>query len=127
MGVHAVIAPKDRSAPLTAAASKVASGAADAVPYLLVTNLARSLRMLKDRSLWIAGSAGEAEDSLFNAKLDGPLALILGAEGAGMRRLTREHCDVLVSVPMLGSVESLNVSAAAAMILFEIQRQRHAL
>jgi 23S rRNA (guanosine2251-2'-O)-methyltransferase len=124
MGVHAVIAPKDRSAPLTSVVYKVASGAADSVPYLLVTNLARSLRELKDRGMWIAGSAGEAEDSVFDAKLTGPLALVLGAEGGGMRRLTREHCDILVSVPMFGAVESLNVSVAAGVLLFEVQRQR---
>jgi 23S rRNA (guanosine2251-2'-O)-methyltransferase len=124
MGVHAVIAPKDRSAPLTPVAYKVASGAADSVPYLLVTNLARSLRDIKDRGIWIMGSAGEAEDSVFEAKLTGPLAIVLGAEGAGMRRLTREHCDTLVSVPMFGVVESLNVSVAAGILLFEVQRQR---
>ena len=126
MGVHAVIAPKDRSAPLTPTVYKVASGAAESVPYLLVTNLARSLRSLKDQGIWIAGTDGEAEDSVFAARFNGPLALVLGAEGSGMRRLTREHCDTLVSVPMLGAVESLNVSVAAGILLFEIQRQRNA-
>lgn len=123
-GVHAVIAPKDRSAGLSAVAMKAASGAADAVPYLTVTNLARTLRDLKERNILIIGTDDEATGTLMDADFTGAAALVLGAEGAGMRRLTREHCDVLVSIPMFGQVESLNVSVSAGVCLYEARRQR---
>ncbi len=123
-GVHAVIAPKDRSVGLTATVMKVASGAAENVPYITVTNLARTLRELKDRNIWIVGADEGGESSLFDAKLAGPLAWVLGAEGEGLRRLTRENCDQIVSIPMFGSVESLNVSVASGVCLFESRRQR---
>ncbi|GGY27325.1 23S rRNA (guanosine(2251)-2'-O)-methyltransferase RlmB [Paludibacterium paludis] len=124
MGAHAVIAPKDRSASLNATVSKVACGAAEVVPYLTVTNLARTLRDLKDRGIWIAGTTMEADTDLFHFEQTGPLAWVMGAEGEGMRRLTREHCDVLVSIPMFGSVESLNVSVSSGIVLAESRRQR---
>ncbi|MFB9886526.1 23S rRNA (guanosine(2251)-2'-O)-methyltransferase RlmB [Balneatrix alpica] len=123
-GVQAVIAPKDKSAPLTATAVKVACGAAQSVAYVQVTNLARTLRNLQERGIWLVGTAGEAEQSLHQAKLTGPLALVMGAEGSGMRRLTRECCDHLVSIPMAGEVSSLNVSVATGVCLFEAVRQR---
>ena len=124
MGVHAVIAPKDRAVGLNATVSKVASGAAETVPYLPVTNLARTMRDLKDKGVWISGADEHAAVELTVAKLDGARALVLGAEGEGMRRLTRESCDALVRIPMLGSVESLNVSVSAGMLLWEARRQR---
>ena len=124
MGVHAVIAPKDRAVGVTAVVSKVASGAAETVPFIAVTNLARSMRELKERGVWIAGADERAEGDLFAAKLTGPLAWAFGAEGEGMRRLTRENCDTLVRIPMLGSVESLNVSVSAGICLAETRRQR---
>lgn len=123
-GVHAVIAPKDRACGLNATVIKVASGAADTVPYLMVTNLARTLRELKDRDIWIVGTAGEAERNLYQVEQKRPLAWVIGAEGEGMRRLTRETCDELVQIPMAGSVESLNASVAAGVCLFETRRQR---
>jgi 23S rRNA (guanosine2251-2'-O)-methyltransferase len=123
-GVHAVIAPKDRAVGLTETVSKVACGAAETVPYLPVTNLARSLRDLKERGLWVVGTAAEAGQDLFSAQLDGPLAWVLGAEGTGMRRLTRELCDFLVGIPMFGTVESLNVSVSAGICVYETRRQR---
>jgi 23S rRNA (guanosine2251-2'-O)-methyltransferase len=123
-GAHAVIAPKDRSVGLTAAAMKVASGAAESIPYIAVTNLARTLRELKERNIWIVGADEGGETSLFDAKLGGPLAWVLGAEGEGLRRLTRENCDQIVSIPMFGAVESLNVSVASGVCLFEARRQR---
>ena len=123
-GVHAVLAPKDKSVGLTPTVSKVACGAAESVPFIQVTNLARTLRELKDRNIWVFGAAGEAETSLYAAKLTGAIAVVLGAEGAGLRRLTREHCDVLLSIPMAGSVSSLNVSVATGVFLFEAVRQR---
>lgn len=123
-GVHAVIAPKDRSAALNPTVRKVACGAAERVPFITVTNLARTLRLLKDRNVWVVGTAGEASDTLYQSQLTGPLALVMGAEGEGMRRLTREHCDQLVKIPMLGSVSSLNVSVATGVCLFEAVRQR---
>ena len=125
-GVHAVVAPKDRAVGLTATVHKVASGAVDAVPYISVTNLARTLRELKQRGVSILGAAADADSDLNSASLDGPIAWVLGAEGKGMRRLTRETCDRLVSIPMLGSVESLNVSVSAGICLFETRRQRSA-
>jgi 23S rRNA (guanosine2251-2'-O)-methyltransferase len=123
-GAHAVIAPKDRSVGLTTAAIKVASGAAESVPYIVVTNLARTLRDLKDRGIWLIGADDSAPESLYTAKLDGALGLVLGAEGEGLRRLTKESCDLLVSIPMLGSVSSLNVSVASGVCLYEARRRR---
>lgn len=124
MGVHAVIAPKDRAVGLNATVSKVASGAAETVPYIAVTNLARTLREIKERGIWITGADEHATVDLHAAKLDGARALVLGAEGEGMRRLTRENCDELVRIPMRGSVESLNVSVSAGICLAEARRQR---
>ena len=123
-GAHAVIAPKDRAAGITPAVSKVASGAAEATPYLMVTNLARTLRELKEREVWIVGADERAPDTLYNAQIPDSVAWVLGAEGEGMRRLTRETCDMLVSIPMFGSVESLNVSVASGVCLYEARRQR---
>ena len=123
-GVDAVIVPKDRAVGLTATVRKVASGAAERVPLIQVTNLARVLRDLKDAGLWTVGLAGESDQNLYESDLKGPIALVMGAEGEGMRRLTKEHCDFLVYIPMAGSVESLNVSVAAGVSLFEVVRQR---
>ncbi|MBG2801695.1 23S rRNA (guanosine(2251)-2'-O)-methyltransferase RlmB [Proteus sp. WDL240414] len=123
-GVHAVIVPKDRSAQLNATAKKVACGAAESVPLIKVTNLARTLRFLQEENVWIVGTAGEADHTLYQSKLTGPMALVMGAEGEGMRRLTREHCDELISIPMAGTVSSLNVSVATGVCLFEAMRQR---
>ncbi|MEW6444847.1 MAG: 23S rRNA (guanosine(2251)-2'-O)-methyltransferase RlmB [Pseudomonadota bacterium] len=124
-GAHAVIAPKDRAVGLTPTVRKVASGAAESTPFVQVVNLARTLETLKQKGLWVIGLAGEADHSLYASRLAAqPLAVVMGAEGAGMRRLTREACDELVSLPMLGSVESLNVSVAAGVSLYEIRRQR---
>ncbi|MBY4678820.1 23S rRNA (guanosine(2251)-2'-O)-methyltransferase RlmB [Marinobacterium arenosum] len=123
-GVHAVIAPKDKSAPLNATVAKVACGAAEAVPYVQVTNLARTLQQLQQRGIWITGTAGEAEQLVYQSDLAGPMALVMGAEGKGMRRLTREHCDQLIKIPMAGEVSSLNVSVATGICLFEAVRQR---
>lgn len=123
-GVHAVITPKDKSAPLSAIARKVACGAAENVPLIKVTNLARTLRWLQQYGIWIVGAAGEAEQTLYQADLKGPLAMVMGAEGSGMRRLTKEHCDALINIPMAGSVSSLNVSVATGICLFEAVRQR---
>lgn len=123
-GVAAVIAPRDKSAPLNATAIKVACGAADAVPYFQVTNLSRTLNQLQEQGVWVVGTAGEAEGSIYQTDLTGPLALVMGAEGKGMRRLTREQCDLLIKIPMAGEVSSLNVSVATGVTLFEIVRQR---
>ncbi|MEO8400718.1 MAG: 23S rRNA (guanosine(2251)-2'-O)-methyltransferase RlmB [Gammaproteobacteria bacterium] len=123
-GVHAVIAPRDKSVGLTPTVSKVASGAAESVPFIQVTNLARTLRMLQDRNIWIYGAAGEADKTLYQSDLKGSIAVVLGAEGAGLRRLTRDHCDQLLKIPMHGSVSSLNVSVATGIFLFEAVRQR---
>lgn len=123
-GVHAVIAPKDKSAPLNSTVSKVACGAAEVIPYVQVTNLARTLQELQQRGIWITGTAGEAEQMVYQANLTGPMALVMGAEGKGMRRLTREGCDFLVKIPMAGEVSSLNVSVATGVCLFEAVRQR---
>lgn len=125
-GVHAVIAPADRSAGLTPTARKVACGAAESVPFIQVTNLARTLRELKERGIWLVGAAGEAERDLYAMDLRGASALVLGAEGKGMRRLTRDECDYLARIPMAGQVESLNVSVATGIFLFEAVRQRRA-
>ena len=121
-GVHAVIAPRDKAAGLTATARKVASGAA--VPFFQVTNLARTLRELQERGIWLVGAAGEAESEIYAVDLTGALGVVMGAEGAGLRRLTREHCDTLAKIPMGGAVESLNVSVATGVILFEARRRR---
>ena len=123
-GAHAVIAPKDRSVGLTTAAIKVASGAAETVPYIAVTNLARTMRDLKDRGIWLIGTDDAAPESLYKAKLEGAVGMVLGAEGEGLRRLTRDSCDLLVSIPMMGSVESLNVSVASGVCLYEARRRR---
>jgi len=123
-GVDVVIIPKDKSAPLNATVRKVACGAAETIPVVRVTNLARTLRALRDAGVWIYGAAGEADTSLYDTDLNGPLALVLGGEGKGLRRLTREHCDALMAIPMAGSVSSLNVSVATGICLFEAQRQR---
>lgn len=123
-GAHAVIAPKDKSASLNATVRKVACGAAEVVPFIQVTNLARVLRELQQRGVWTIGTAGEADNSIYQSDVTGPVALVMGAEGKGMRRLTREHCDLLVNLPMAGSVSSLNVSVATGVCLFEIVRQR---
>lgn len=125
-GAHAVVAPKDRAAGITPAVSKVASGAAEATPYLMVTNLARTLRELKEREVWIVGADERAPESLYNADLPPAIAWVLGAEGEGMRRLTRENCDLLVRIPMAGQVQSLNVSVSAGICLFESVRRREA-
>ena len=123
-GAHAVIAPRDRAAGITPAVSKVASGAAESTPYLMVTNLARTLSELKERDIWIVGADERAEKTLYEADLPESIAWVLGAEGEGMRRLTRESCDLLVRIPMRGEVESLNVSVSAGVCLFESVRRR---
>jgi 23S rRNA (guanosine2251-2'-O)-methyltransferase len=123
-GAHAVIAPKDNSASLTAVARKVACGAAEVLPYIPVTNLARTLKKLQELGVWVIGTAGEADGSVYQADLKGPLALVMGAEGPGMRRLTRECCDSLINIPMAGEVSSLNVSVATGVCLYEAVRQR---
>ena len=123
-GAQAIILPKDRSVGVNATVAKVASGALDTVAVITVTNLARALREMKERGVWIIGADPDGKESLFEAKLTGPLAWVLGAEGAGLRRLTRELCDRLVAIPLYGSVESLNVSVAAGVCLFATRRQR---
>jgi 23S rRNA (guanosine2251-2'-O)-methyltransferase len=123
-GVHAVVAPKDRAAGISAAVSKVASGAAEVTPYIMVTNLARTIDELKEREIWVVGTDERAEQPLYQANLPEAIAWVLGAEGEGMRRLTREKCDLLVSIPMAGAVDSLNVSVAAGVCLFESVRRR---
>lgn len=120
----AIIAPKDRAVSLTAVVSKVASGAAETVPFFQVTNLVRSIEILKAQGVWVYGADEKASDVLFNTDLSGPVAIILGSEGKGLRRLTREHCDGLIKIPMYGQVSSLNVSVAAGIVLFEVVRQR---
>ncbi len=125
-GAHAVIAPKDHAAGINATVAKVASGAAETMPYFMVTNLARTLGELKERNIWIVGTSDDAPRTLYQADLKGPVALVLGAEGAGMRQLTRKTCDELVSIPMAGAVESLNVSVASGVCLYEALRQRTA-
>ncbi len=123
-GVHALVIPKDRSATVDGVVRKVAAGAAEFVPVVSVTNLARVMKALKQHGVWIVGTEGAADQTLYAADLNRPLALVLGAEGSGMRRLTREHCDFVVRIPMAGQVESLNVSVAAGVALFEARRQR---
>ncbi len=123
-GVHAVVVPKDKSASLNGTVRKVACGAAEVVPLIQITNLARTLKHLQDKGLWIVGTAGETDKTLYDVDLKGPTALVMGAEGKGMRRLTKETCDELVKLPMAGSVTSLNVSVATGVCLYEIVRQR---
>jgi len=123
-GVDAVIVPKDKAVGLTPVVRKVACGAAEVTPFYQVTNLARTLRDLQQAGVWLVGAAGEATESLYETDLRGPMALVLGSEGKGLRRLTREHCDLLVKIPMAGAVESLNVSVATGVCLFEALRQR---
>jgi 23S rRNA (guanosine2251-2'-O)-methyltransferase len=124
MGVHAVIAPKDRAVGLNATVRKVACGAAETVPFIAVTNLARTLRELQDKGVFVIGASANAEAELNQTPLKGPIAIVLGAEGTGLRRLTEETCDKLIKIPMFGSVESLNVSVASGICLYEIRRQR---
>ena len=124
MGAHAVIAPKDRAVGINATVSRVASGAAETVPYISVTNLARSLGELKEHEVWLLGADERAAEDIYSVALTGPLAWVLGAEGEGMRRLTRENCDQLARIPMHGQVESLNVSVSAGICLAETRRQR---
>ncbi|PWB75554.1 23S rRNA (guanosine(2251)-2'-O)-methyltransferase RlmB [candidate division GN15 bacterium] len=123
-GVHAVVVPKDRSVSLTDTVRRIACGAADHVPFHQVTNLARTLDQLRKLGIWIAGASGSASNSIFEANFTGPLALVMGSEGSGLRRLTAEKCDLLVRIPMTDRVESLNVSVAAGICLFEAVRQR---
>jgi 23S rRNA (guanosine2251-2'-O)-methyltransferase len=123
-GAHAVIAPKDHAVGVNATVAKVASGAAETVPYFMVTNLSRTLGELKERDIWIVGTSDDAPRDLYAANLAQPTALVLGAEGSGMRQLTRKNCDELVSIPMMGGVESLNVSVASGVCLYEARRQR---
>ncbi len=123
-GVHAVIAPKDNAASINPTVRKVASGAAEAVPFIAVTNLARTLDSLKERGIWLTGTSDKAKQTLYQADLKGPMALVMGAEGTGIRRLTEERCDFLISIPMCGQVSSLNVSVATGVCLYEALRQR---
>ncbi len=123
-GVDAVIAPKDRAVAITQTVRHVAEGGAERIPFIRVTNLARTMKELQKAGLWLVGTADGARDSIFEADLTGPLAIVMGSEGKGMRRLTRENCDFLVRIPMLGQVECLNVSVAAGVCLFEAVRQR---
>ncbi|RDI21334.1 23S rRNA Gm-2251 2'-O-methyltransferase [Pseudacidovorax intermedius] len=125
-GAQAVIAPKDHAAGINATVAKVASGAAETVPYFMVTNLARTLNELKERDIWVVGTSDDAPGTLYQCDMRRPTALVLGAEGAGMRQLTRKTCDELVSIPMSGAVESLNVSVASGVCLYEAMRQRQA-
>ena len=125
-GAQLVLAPKDQSAPLNATVAKVACGAAEVVPYIQVTNLARTMKELQERGIWIIGTAGEAEQDIYQQDLTGPVALVMGAEGSGMRRLTREKCDFLANIPMAGEVSSVNESVATGICLFEAVRQRKA-
>jgi len=124
-GVTAVVVPKDNAASITPVVRKVACGAAEVVPFIQVTNLARTLKELQEAGLWIVGTTGEADQTLYEQDLKGPIVIVMGAEGSGMRRLTKEHCDFLVKLPMAGSVSSLNVSVATGVCLFEAVRQRN--
>jgi 23S rRNA (guanosine2251-2'-O)-methyltransferase len=123
-GVQLIIAPKDRSAPLNATVTKVACGGAESVPYIQVTNLARTLKNLQERGVWISGTAGEASQSIYQTSFSGPTAIVMGSEGKGLRRLTKEYCDNLIHIPMAGEVSSLNVSVATGICLFEVVRQK---
>lgn len=122
-GVDAIVVPKDNASKINATVQKVACGAAETVPFIMVTNLARTMRAIQDAGIWIIGTAGETDTSLYDVKFEGPLAIAMGAEGTGLRRLTKEHCDQLVKIPMFGSVSSLNVSVATGICLFEVVRQ----
>lgn len=124
-GVHAVIAPRDRAVGITPVVRKVASGAVERVPFIQVTNLSRSLDVLRDRGIWVVGAAGEAETPLYNVDFTGPVALVMGGEGKGLRQLTRKHCDYMAAIPLQAGAESLNVSVAAGVCLFEAVRQRY--
>lgn len=123
-GVHAIIAPKDKAASITPVVTKVACGAAEVIPFVQVTNLVRTMEWIKELGIWIYGAAGEADKTLYQTDLSGPIAIVMGAEGDGLRRLTREHCDALIKIPMHGTVSSLNVSVATGIFLFEAGRQR---
>jgi 23S rRNA (guanosine2251-2'-O)-methyltransferase len=123
-GVHAVIAPKDRASGLTATAIKISTGSAERVPFVQVTNLSRVMKELQQNGVWLIGTSGDAQNTLFETQLKGPLGIVLGAEGKGIRRLTRENCDEVMLIPMKGQTESLNVSVAAGVCLFEAFRQR---
>ena len=123
-GVDAIVVPKDNAAKITSTVQKVACGAADTVPFIPVTNLARTMRFMQKEGIWIIGTAGETDQNLYQTEFKGPIALAMGAEGTGLRRLTKEHCDELVKIPMAGSVSSLNVSVATGICLFEVIRQR---
>jgi 23S rRNA (guanosine2251-2'-O)-methyltransferase len=123
-GAHAVIVPKDRAVGINATVSKAASGAAETIPLLAVTNLARTLRDLKRRDVWVLAADAQGDESLFDADLSGPIAWVLGAEGGGLRRLTRESCDRIVTIPLVGEIQSLNVSVAAGICLFATRRAR---
>jgi 23S rRNA (guanosine2251-2'-O)-methyltransferase len=123
-GADAILVPKDRSAQLNTTVSKVASGAAETMPFVAVTNLARAMRELQEAGVWLIGTADDSEKTIYDIDFTGPVAIVMGAEGEGMRRLTRETCDELVSIPMLGGVESLNVSVASGVCLYEARRQR---
>ena len=125
VGAHGIIITKDNAAGITPTVCKVASGAAESVPVYQVTNLARALRWMKEQNIWIMGTAGDAEQTLYGMKLDMPLAIVMGTEGTGMRHLTKQHCDFLVKIPMAGQVESLNVSVAAGVMMYEVFRQKH--
>jgi 23S rRNA (guanosine2251-2'-O)-methyltransferase len=122
-GVHAVVIPRDNSASMTSTVRKVAAGAADLVPLVVVTNLSRAIKQLQQHGVWVIGAAGEATETLYQARLKTPMALVMGAEGSGMRRLTKENCDELIAIPMLGETSSLNVSVATGVCLFEVVRQ----
>ena len=124
-GVHGVVITKDQAVGFSPAVCKVASGAAESVPVYRVINLARTLRWFKEQGVWVMGASGEAEQTVYQVDLKIPLALVIGAEGKGMRRLTREQCDLLIKLPMKGKVESLNLSVAAGVLLYEVIRQRH--
>ncbi|MBK8288841.1 MAG: 23S rRNA (guanosine(2251)-2'-O)-methyltransferase RlmB [Cellvibrionales bacterium] len=125
-GVHAVVIPRDNSASMTSTVRKVAAGAADLVPLVVVTNLSRAIKQLQQHGVWVIGAAGEATETLYQARLKTPMALVMGAEGSGMRRLTKENCDELIAIPMLGETSSLNVSVATGVCLFEVVRQNRA-
>ena len=125
-GVDAVIAPKDKAASLTPTARKVASGAAETMPFVRVTNLARTMQLLKESGVWITGTSDKTDQELYNADFKGATAIVMGAEDKGLRRLTEEACDHLISIPMMGSVSSLNVSVATGVVLYEAVRQRTA-
>ena len=123
-GIHALVVPKDKSCGMTATVRKVASGAAERLPFVQVTNLSRCIKALQERGIWFIGTDLATDTNLYQQDLTGPLAIVMGAEGKGLRRLTKEHCDTLVKLPMKGAVESLNVSVATGVVLFEALRQR---